>query len=237
MCEILYVRASNAFYLADVLPIASQIEHYGIAGFGWGVAWVTPAAELRHFRSAGRLETEYEHQMRLAKEQAMAVLFHLRRPSFLSTLQVRNSQPYLEPGKFAFAHNGYLENHKAYRETFSGEFQGESDSEVGFLLYRKYLETLPPVEALTKAVDDSMGSGEANVVILNADGSAVALGRNTKKNPLHQFEGNGWTGIVTELHSPDGSLFRMFPWMTSVSTITEAVEINKALSVSPVLSN
>lgn len=225
MCEILYINRAESFYLSEVLPIATEIEKYGIAGFGWGISWVTPEGELKTFRSEGRLETEYQNQMTLAKEQATSCLFHLRRPSLLSTIAVRNSQPYFEPGKFAFAHNGYLENHEAHREAFSGQLEGESDSEVGFLLYKKYLESLSPLEALTKAMDDSIGNGEANVVVLNHDGSAVALGRNSR-NRLFQFEGNGWNGIVTELHSPDGTIFKKFPWMNKVKTITDAVRVN-----------
>lgn len=38
MCEILYINRAESFYLSEVLPIATEIEKYGIAGFGWGIS-------------------------------------------------------------------------------------------------------------------------------------------------------------------------------------------------------
>ena len=40
MCEQFVVNAEEPFRLGDLWALAEGLERYGIAGFGWGVAWV-----------------------------------------------------------------------------------------------------------------------------------------------------------------------------------------------------
>src|SRR3954468_3715173 len=87
MCEHFIARAADPFRLDELWPFAEKLERYGIAGFGWGVAWIEPGGglgchrDVRAFRddpgrdAIGAIETD-------------SVLVHLRRPSRLSTLQL-----------------------------------------------------------------------------------------------------------------------------------------------------
>ncbi len=224
MCEILYLQSDEPFKLSSVLPYVEAIEKYGIAGFGWGAAW-TFNGILGHFRSEKSIREDAAGRSEFENKEATSCLFHLRRPSFLSTISVKNSQPYLEPGQFAFAHNGYLENSSLWKERVGNELKGDSDSEIGFLLYKKYLETMSESEALTKVVNDALGNGDANIVVLKKNGEAVAIGEN-RKNRLFRFSFNKFSGLVTELHSADGTIFEtIFPLAKDIVPIIGAMVI------------
>ena len=40
MCEHFIARAAEPFRLDELWPFAERLERYGLAGFGWGAAWV-----------------------------------------------------------------------------------------------------------------------------------------------------------------------------------------------------
>ena len=225
MCEMLYLRKNEPFMLAEVLPYGLVLDRFGLTGFGWGVAWVKDG-QITHYRSELSLAEDRHGQIQLGDVEADACLFHLRRPSFLSTIAVRNTQPYLKDEAFAFGHNGYLADSTKWRDELKELLVGESDSEIGFVKYQGYLAAgYSRVDALTKTVDDTLGDGTANVIAMHKDGSAVATGRN-HMNRLWQFRGLGFEGVVTEVHSPDGTLFqKFFPWMNGLKQITGAVEV------------
>ncbi|QQE77195.1 hypothetical protein [Alicyclobacillus sp. SO9] len=228
MCELLYLAKHSPFPLADVLPWAVSVEHFGIAGFGWGVSWVSPNGHLHHFVSAGTLEAEYKNQMKLAPKEAVSCLFHLRRPSFFKTLTPENGQPYLDPGRFAFAHNGFFQNHNEFRDQFKDNIQGESDSEIGFLLYQKYLNHMGTIDALEQVASELVGIGSANVMLLDSEGRGYALGRNRRRNRIFQLVGEGYFGAVTEMHSQDSELLhRVFPQFDITDEVTSAAEIRR----------
>ena len=40
MCEQFDARAAQPFRLDELWPLATAMERYGIAGFGWGITWL-----------------------------------------------------------------------------------------------------------------------------------------------------------------------------------------------------
>ncbi len=52
MCEHFIARAAEPFRLDELWPFAERLERFGIAGFGWGAAWIdadgTSAQPSRH---------------------------------------------------------------------------------------------------------------------------------------------------------------------------------------------
>ena len=40
MCEHFIARAAEPFRLDELWPFAERLERFGIAGFGWGAAWM-----------------------------------------------------------------------------------------------------------------------------------------------------------------------------------------------------
>jgi hypothetical protein len=65
MCEHFVARAAEPFRLDTMWPFAERLERYGMAGFGWGAAWLTADRRLeahrdiraarRRFKEAGRI--------------------------------------------------------------------------------------------------------------------------------------------------------------------------------------
>ena len=50
MCEHFIARASEPFRLDELWPFTEKLERYGIAGFGWGAAWLDAAGGLGVYR-------------------------------------------------------------------------------------------------------------------------------------------------------------------------------------------
>ncbi len=140
--------------------------------------------------------------------ETTSALIHLRRPSRLSTLQIADTQPFADPQlRFAFSHNGDLKDWRAYRARYrdQGRIQGRADTEVG----ERWLEDAwdsEPASDLLPRLHRTFG-GQANLMTLASDGSAVHYAGNTE-NPVFSFR-LGRIGIVaTGLYSLDRSLFR-----------------------------
>ena len=140
-------------------------------------------------------------------------LVHLRRPSRLSTLDLADSQPFLDSadedgaGTFAFCHNGYLERHAELRPTFGTRLGGRADSEVGFEWFRdRLVDGLEPAEALAD-VHRTFG-GTANLGFVDAGGRLLVYG-GYPANPVWLFEYGGAAVAATALHSDDDSLFHL----------------------------
>ncbi|WDL97618.1 class II glutamine amidotransferase [Alicyclobacillus sp. ALC3] len=230
MCEMLALQSAKPFELGTAFQLGLTIEKFGIARFGWGVSWVQDGV-LQNYRSELGLGEDVQGRQRLAGESATSCLIHLRRPSFLSTIAVENSQPYLAEGEFAFGHNGYLADHVRWREVFAQVVQGQSDSEMGFHLYKQRLVTEAPADAINSTLRDTIGRGEANVIVLNRDESLVAAGSN-ERNPMYWFAGADFTGIVTGLHSLDQYLFTdLLTWVEQRTQIRDAVYLPKMTPV------
>jgi len=133
MCELMAVVGDAPFRLGDLWGIVAPLERYGVAGFGWGVAWSgSDGRLLRHVSTAAFRDDPATDA--LAAVTVRACMVHLRRPSKLSTLSIPDAQPFLDPaGRFAFCHNGDLARWRPARAEYvaAGRIAGRADSEVG----------------------------------------------------------------------------------------------------------
>ena len=133
MCEHFIARSAAPFRLDELWPFTEKLERYGIAGFGWGAAWLDAAGGLGVYRDLRAFRDDPARETVGATETTSA-LIHLRRPSRLSTLTLPDTQPFDDPaGRFAFSHNGDLRDYKGLRATYraAGRIHGRADTEVG----------------------------------------------------------------------------------------------------------
>ena len=207
MCEILTVAWEQPKPLEVALSWARDVERLGVAGFGWGVAWVTEDGRLDGYRNPTSLADDSEGSSRLAAERSQRMLIHLRRPSRLSTVQMADTQPFLNRERpYAFAHNGFLKRHADYRACYKALLEGQADSEVGFRHFDHLLGDRSPSEALRHLHAELRGS--ANLAYLSSDGELLVYGGH-RENPLWTFRFEGATVSCTALHSKDESLFSL----------------------------
>ncbi len=209
MCEILSVMFPQPERFARVLPWALELERLGIAGFGWGVAWLGQG-RVMGYRNPGSLSQDAPGQERLAEIQSRCFLVHLRRPSKLSTIEMADTQPFVqEDGRFALCHNGMFERHLEVRPAFETSLRGRADSEVGFRLLEEMLRHRSPEVALP-VLHHRLG-GQANLAYLEADGRLLLYGGHA--NNMFWTCGIGdWWVATTALHSADRSVFEwVFP--------------------------
>ena len=209
MCEHFVARAAEPFRLDDLWPFAERLERFGIAGFGWGAAWLTPERRIETHRDIRAFRAD-PAVSGLGAVETTSVLVHLRRPSKLSTLQLPDTQPFTDPAaRFAFSHNGDLRDARAHRRRFQaeGRIAGRADSEVGARWLEDAWDICPsPADAL-RALHVTFG-GQANLAALSQDGGVTHYAGNTE-NPVFSFR-LGRIGIVsTALYSIDRSLFRI----------------------------
>jgi glutamine phosphoribosylpyrophosphate amidotransferase len=208
MCEHFVARSAEPFRLDALWPFTEKLERFGIAGFGWGAAWLGSGGELCSYRDI-RAFRDDPGRAAVGATETTAVLVHLRRPSRLSTLTLEDTQPFDDPaGRFSFSHNGDLRDYKGLRTTFraQGRIHGRADTEVG----ERWLEDAwhPDESAgrLLAALHDRFG-GQANLAILVADGTAHHYAGNDE-NPVFTFQ-LGAIGLAsTGIYSLDRSLFR-----------------------------
>jgi hypothetical protein len=208
MCEQLIARAASAFRIDELWPFAERLERYGIAGFGWGAAWLTADGGLGTYRDLRAFRDDPGRET-VGAVETTSVLVHLRRPSRLSTLQVADTQPFLDPaGRFCFAHNGDLRDFKAARALYrrQARINGRADSEVGQRWLEDAWSDEEPVGHLLGALHDTFG-GEANLAVLARDGTPYHYAGNPE-NPVFTFR-LGQIGVAsTAIYSVDRSLFR-----------------------------
>lgn len=207
MCEQLVARSPEPFRLDDLWPLVERAEHYGEAGFGWGVAWIDGMGTLREHRSTSAFADDPDAAA-VGRRETIAALVHLRRPSKLSTIQLADTQPFLDvDGRFAFSHNGEFTGHKAARAAFAaqGRITGRADTEVGQRWLEDAWATGEPAPALLRGLHAAYG-GVANLATLAADGTAHHYAGNPD-NPVFAFR-LGPIGVAsTGLYSIDRSLF------------------------------
>jgi glutamine phosphoribosylpyrophosphate amidotransferase len=209
MCEHFIARAAEPFQLRELWPFADRLERFGLAGFGWGAAWIGDDGGLRSHRDVRAFRDDHEGGMAVGMEQSSAALVHLRRPSRLSTLDLPDTQPFDDPaGRFSFSHNGDLRDYRPLRRQYQaqGRIHGRADTEVG----ARWLEDAWRPDAspgkLLGSLHEQFG-GQANLAVLTADGSPYHYAGNGE-NPVFSFR-LGRIGIVsTGIYSLDRSLFR-----------------------------
>ena len=215
MCEHFVARAAEPFALAELWPFVERLERFGIAGFGWGAAWLASdptdagtGSSLRSHRQTLAFRDDPATST-LATEETTAVLVHLRRPSRLSTLHLPDAQPFDDPaGRFAFSHNGELETWRERRAAYEkeGRIRGRADTEVAARWLEDAWDVATPAGQLLCRVHETFG-GDANLAVLTADGRPTAYAGNPE-NPVFIFR-LGRIGVAsTGIYSIDRSLFR-----------------------------
>jgi glutamine phosphoribosylpyrophosphate amidotransferase len=208
MCEHFIARSAEPFRLDALWPFTEKLERFGIAGFGWGAAWLGSGGRLCSYRDIRAFRDDSGRDA-VGATETTAVLVHLRRPSRLSTLTFEDTQPFDDPaGRFSFSHNGDLRDYKRLRASFraQGRIHGRADSEVGERWLEDAWHPDEPAGHLLAALHDRFG-GQANLAILAADGTPHHYAGNDE-NPVFTFQ-LGAIGLAsTGIYSLDRSLFR-----------------------------
>jgi glutamine phosphoribosylpyrophosphate amidotransferase len=209
MCEHFIARSPEPFRLDELWPFTERLERYGIAGFGWGAAWLRDDERLGSYRDVRAFRDDPGREG-VGPIETTAALVHLRRPSKLSTLTLADTQPFDDPaGRFAFSHNGDLQRTHALRERYraEGRIHGRADTEVGARWLEDAWRDDMPAGDLLADLHDRFG-GDANLAVLAADGSPHSYAGNDE-NPVFTFR-LGPIGIAsTGIYSLDRSLFRL----------------------------
>lgn len=208
MCEQFIARAAEPFRLDQLWPFAERLERFGIAGFGWGAAWIDSDGHLDSHRDLRAFRDDPAHT-RIGAIETTAVLVHLRRPSKLSTLTIPDAQPFDDPAqRFAFSHNGDLRDYRSDRARYraAGRIHGRADTEVGARWLEDAWRADVPVPQLLAALHDRFG-GQANLAVLTADGTPHHYAGNSE-NPVFTFRLGRLALASTGIYSLDRSVFR-----------------------------
>lgn len=208
MCEHFIARAAEPFRLAELWTFTERLERFGIAGFGWGAAWLDAGGGLGSYRDVRAFRDDPGRES-LGTTETTAALVHLRRPSRLSTLTFEDTQPFDDPaGRYAFSHNGDLGDYRGLRATYraQGRIHGRADTEVGARWLEDAWHVDEPVAHLLGALHDRFG-GQANLAVLAADGSPHHYAGN-RENPVFGFRLGRIGFASTGIYSLDRSLFR-----------------------------
>lgn len=209
MCEQFIARAAEPFRLDALWPYTERLERFGIAGFGWGAAWIEAGGRLGSYRDLRAFRDDPGREQ-VGAIETTAVLVHLRRPSKLSTLTLPDTQPFHDPaGRYAFSHNGDLRDYRSLRARYraEGRIQGRADTEVAARWLEDAWRADTPPASLLAALHERFG-GQANLALLAADGTPRHYAGNTE-NPVFAFR-LGRIGIVsTGIYSLDRSLFHL----------------------------
>ena len=208
MCEQFIARAAEPFRLDELWEFSERLERFGIAGFGWGAAWIEGDGRLASHRDVRAFRDDPAREGVGAHETTSA-LIHLRRPSRLSTIGPHDTQPFDDPaGRYSFSHNGDLLLHRDWRARYraQGRIRGRADTEVGARWLEDEWRDGESVPHLLGALHDTFG-GQANLAVLTADGAAHHYAGN-RENPVFTFR-LGRIGIAaTAIYSLDRSVFR-----------------------------
>jgi glutamine phosphoribosylpyrophosphate amidotransferase len=208
MCEHFVARAPEPFPLGELWPFTERLERFGIAGFGWGAAWLAADGTLGSHRDVGACRDDPARD-RIGAVETTAALVHLRRPSRLSTLGPADTQPFDDPaGRFAFSHNGDFRDVAAHRRRYraAGRIHGRADTEVGQRWLEDAWDDATPPAGLLCRLHEALG-GQANLAVLTAAGDVVAYAGNTE-NPVFSFRLGRIALVSTGIYSLDRSVFR-----------------------------
>lgn len=207
MCEHFVARAAEPFRLDELWPFAERLERFGIAGFGWGAAWLGGDGRLHSHRDVRAFREDPAREV-VGQVETTSVLVHLRRPSKLSTLGLDDAQPFDDPvGRFAFSHNGDLHQVREHRERYriQGRIHGRADTEVGQRWLEDAWDPTAPGTLLCR-LHETFG-GQANLATLTSSGDPFHYAGNDE-NPVFTFR-LGMIGVAsTGIYSLDRSLFR-----------------------------
>jgi glutamine phosphoribosylpyrophosphate amidotransferase len=209
MCEHYVAHAAAPFRIDELWEFSEKLERFGIAGFGWGAAWLGDDGRLRSYRDTGSFAEDRRGRDAVGAETTTSLLVHLRRPSKLSTLGLPDTQPFDDPaGRYAFSHNGDLLRHSGWRERYraAGRIHGRADTEVGARWLEDEWRDDAAVPALLEGLHRTFG-GHANLAVITASGAVHHYAGNDE-NPVFTFR-LGDIGLAsTGIYSLDRSLFR-----------------------------
>ncbi len=227
MCEVLAVAFPEPRPFEAIEVWTSEVERLGVAGFGWGVAWLD-AGKVRAYRDPGAFGDDVAGRDEMRARMSDRWLVHLRRPSRLSTTQLADTQPFLpEQADLAFCHNGWFEIEE-HRERFASQLLGDADSEVGF---HAFLEVVrqggEPGWALGE-VHRRLGGG-ANLGCLTATGDLFAY-HGFAHNPMWSFRMGDAAAASTGLFSDDEALFDL---LFKGATERRAIDMQETVKVGP----
>lgn len=210
MCEHYVARAAEPFRVDELWPFTERLERFGMAGFGWGAAWLNADGAIESHRDVRAFRDDPEGAAAVGRQETTSLLVHVRRPSKLSTRQIADTQPFVDPrGRFAFSHNGDLRDVAHARRGYqaAGRIVGRADTEVGARWLEDAWDDCPTPAAALRVLHDTFG-GEANLATIGVDGRAVHYAGNTE-NPVFTFR-LGRIGLAsTALYSIDRSLFQL----------------------------
>ena len=159
----------------------------GIAGFGWGAAWLDSRRPARLVPRRPGLRATTPAASGSGRSRRPRALVHLRRPSRLSTLTLADTQPFDDPaGRFAFSHNGDLRDYKTLRATYraQGRIHGRADTEVGARWLEDAWQPDEPVGHLLGAAARPVRRARRTWRVLAADGTPSPLRRQRREPGL-----------------------------------------------------
>ncbi|HKC26955.1 MAG TPA: class II glutamine amidotransferase [Jatrophihabitans sp.] len=182
------------------------LERFGLASFGWGVAWLDEDGDVQARRGLGRY-TDEAAGAGLLDVRSTRFLVHLRRPNKLSTVQFADTQPFTREHDYAFCHNGFFDRAETLRPSYQERLRGGADSEVGWCFVQDRIdEGVEPLDVL-REVDETF-RGKVNLGYLDRRG-ALAVYSNNLANAVWRFTARGADLASTSLHSDDDSVFTL----------------------------
>ena len=208
MCEQYVARTAEPFRIDELWAFTERLERYGIAGFGWGATWLDGDGVLRSHRDIGSFADDQTREA-VSRNETRALLVHLRRPSKFSTIGPADTQPFDDPaGRYAFSHNGDLENHEAYRAAYrkAGRLHGKADTEVGARWLEDEWAAARSIPAVLGKLHHTFG-GHANLAVLTSAGEAHHYAGNDE-NPVFSFDLGSIRVVSTGMYSLDRSVFK-----------------------------
>jgi glutamine phosphoribosylpyrophosphate amidotransferase len=210
VCEQYVARAAEPFRIDELWPFTERLERFGMAGFGWGAAWLTSDGAIESHRDVRAFRDDPDGAGSVGRRETVSLLVHVRRPSKLSTRQLADTQPFVDPrGRFAFSHNGDLRDVGIARRRYQaeGRIAGRADTEVGARWLEDAWDDCPTPAAALRTLHDQF-HGQANLATISRDGDVVHYAGNTE-NPIFTFR-LGQIGVAsTSLYSIDRSLFQL----------------------------
>ena len=210
MCEHYVARAAEPFRLDELWPFTERLERYGIAGFGWGAAWISDERQDRR-PTATCVPSGTTPRVRpwaRSRRRRRWSTFGGRRSSRRSGSP--DTQPFDDPaGRFSFSHNGDLRDVQVVAGALPGRRPDPRASRHGGrgALARGRVGWRGSRAARRLATLHETFGGQANLSLLTADGGVSAYAGNTE-NPLFTFR-LGRIGLAcTGIYSLDRSIFR-----------------------------
>ena len=130
MCEVLAVAWAEPSEFDRVLPWAAELEHLGVAGFGWGVAWNDDDGTVHGYRHPTSVRDDPQGGSGWRGDLPTVPGALAGRAS--STVQLADTQPFVaEDGAFAFCHNGQLDRHEEHRGRLGSSLAGKPTARWG----------------------------------------------------------------------------------------------------------